>query len=400
MDALSIRGLRAAVLGASLLSLGAGHRTPNFVINASTPELAAQVGRAAEDLRRDLAVEWVGQELPQWSQPCPITIVDGEHLGAGGATSFLFDRGEVFGWQMTIQGSRERILDSVLPHEITHTVFASHFRRPLPRWADEGACTTVEHHSERAKQQQMLVHFLKTDRGIPFSRMFAMTEYPADVMPLYSQGYSLSRFLIEQRGKPAFMAYLADGMEQGNWHAVTRRHYGYNNLASLQESWLEWVRQGSPRIEATDPALAAREATITLASATSSTSAVPEAVKASPPARPRPSAIYRAAGEGRQSPPSNAQTAAAVAPRRDDGWRPARSSRGDADSSKAAATAAAGAMASSTPAAADADFTNAQSRSPMRAEPLRTDVTRPQEPQRPRHTILEWSRAGGSHAAP
>ena len=44
--------------------------------------------------------------------------------GAGGATSFVFDRGEVFGWKMNIQGSRERILDSVLPHEVTHTIFA------------------------------------------------------------------------------------------------------------------------------------------------------------------------------------------------------------------------------------------------------------------------------------
>ena len=27
-----------------------------------------------------------------------------------------------------------------------------------------------------------------------------MTEYPADILPLYSQGYSLARFLIDQKG--------------------------------------------------------------------------------------------------------------------------------------------------------------------------------------------------------
>ena len=71
---------------------------------------------------------------------------------------------------MKIQGSRERILDSVLPHEITHTIFATHFGRPLPRWADEGACTTVEHASEKAKQDKLLIQFLLTDRGIPSTR--------------------------------------------------------------------------------------------------------------------------------------------------------------------------------------------------------------------------------------
>ena len=106
-------------------------------------------------------IEWLGKPLPPWGQPCPITVQVGRKLGAGGATSFVFDRGEVFGWQMTIQGSLERILDSVLPHEVTHTIFASHFRQPLPRWADEGACTTVEHVSERTKQQQMLIQFLQ-----------------------------------------------------------------------------------------------------------------------------------------------------------------------------------------------------------------------------------------------
>ena len=56
---------------------------------------------------------------------------------------------------MNIQGSRERVLDSVVPHEVTHTIFASYFRCPLPRWADEGACTTMEDQSEIAKQEQM-----------------------------------------------------------------------------------------------------------------------------------------------------------------------------------------------------------------------------------------------------
>ena len=123
----------------------AGYRTANFVIEAPTDDLARKLGDAAEQYRHTLAVEWTGAALPRWSRPCPITAQVAQHLGAGGATSFVFDQGEVFNWTMTIQGSEERILDSVLPHEITHTIFASYFRQPLPRWADEGACTTVEH---------------------------------------------------------------------------------------------------------------------------------------------------------------------------------------------------------------------------------------------------------------
>ena len=224
MDA---RLLQCAVLAAALGSLGASHRTKNFIVTAPSDELAQQIGQTAEKFRRDLAVEWLGSEMPNWAQPCPITAQVADNLGAGGATSFMFDHGEVFGWRMTIQGSRERILDSVLPHEVTHTIFATHFRQPLPRWADEGACTTVEHASERAKQQNMLISFLRTGRGIAFSQMFAMKEYPHDVMPLYSQGYSLARYLVAQGGKHKFLEFIADGLRDENWtravHAALRR---------------------------------------------------------------------------------------------------------------------------------------------------------------------------------
>lgn len=225
-----------------------GYKTANFVVSAPTPELAREIGESAEAWRKQLAVDWLGEELLPWSKPCPIHARVAPGLGAGGATSFVFDRGEVFGWKMTIQGSRERILDSVLPHEITHTVFASHFRQPLPRWADEGACTTVEHHTEVAKQERMLIEFLKTGRGISFGQLFAMKEYPADVMPLYSQGHSVAQWLIESQGRQAFLEFLSDGMSDDNWPRAVHQYYGFSSLQEMQEKWLTWVKQGRPRL--------------------------------------------------------------------------------------------------------------------------------------------------------
>jgi hypothetical protein len=249
MDArLALRAALVALVCSLSAPAGAAEvRSANFVVQAPTREIAKQMAEAAERYRRDLAVYWLGKPLPgNWRRPCPVKVQVGQTLGAGGATSFLFDRGEVFGWQMDIQGPLDRLLDSVLPHEVTHTIFASHFRQPLPRWADEGACTTVEHASERRKQFHMLVDQLKTSRGIPFSRMYQMTEYPSDVMPLYSQGHSLVTFLLAKGGPRKFIHYLEDGLERNDWVAVTREHYEFDNLGVLQTSWLDWVRRGSP----------------------------------------------------------------------------------------------------------------------------------------------------------
>jgi hypothetical protein len=237
-----------AALAAALLPclLGASYRTPNFVVRNGDPQFAKQMGDAAEKYRRELAIEWTGKRMPDWSQPCVMTVEDGPKLGAGGATTFIFDRGEVFGWRMTIQGPRDRLLDSVLPHEVTHMVFASHFRRPLPRWADEGGASVVEHPSEKAKHRKMLVEFLRTKRGIAFNRMFAMTEYPRDVMPLYAQGYALAEFLIRHGGKRKYIAFLEEGLQTKQWSAAIARHYGIRDLGELQNTWVAWIKQGMP----------------------------------------------------------------------------------------------------------------------------------------------------------
>lgn len=268
MDARPNR-LRTFVRGATLLALlaatpgvvaappespvsmrrAAGYQTQNFVVRAPSAALAREIGDTAERLREELAIEWIGRPMPAWKEPCPITAQVAPSLGAGGATSFVFDRGQVFGWEMNVQGSRERVLDSVLPHEITHTVFASYFRQPLPRWADEGACTTVEHRSEIAKQEALLVQFLKTGKGIPFSKMFAMKEYPRDILPLYAQGHSLTQFLMERHGKQAFLAFLTDGMQDENWRRAVQQHYGQESLYALQMTWLDWVKSGRPRLD-------------------------------------------------------------------------------------------------------------------------------------------------------
>ncbi|MCA9134596.1 MAG: hypothetical protein KDA45_15620, partial [Planctomycetales bacterium] len=146
----------------------------NFIVFASSPQWAAQVAEVAETCRRDLALHWLGKELPPWSERVPLHVQDAPNLGAGGETRFsLMSQGRVGNWMMSVQGTQQRILDSVLPHEITHTIFATHFSplgKYVPRWADEGACTTVEHEAEKRKHQHYLHEFLRTGRGLAFNK--------------------------------------------------------------------------------------------------------------------------------------------------------------------------------------------------------------------------------------
>ena len=84
--------------------------------------------------------------------------------------------------------------------------------------------------------------------------MFAMKEYPRDILPLYSQGYSLTRYLIEQGGKRKFVEYVGEGMRTNNWPAATQKYYDFANLSDLQVTWVKWVGEGSPPVSPRQPA--------------------------------------------------------------------------------------------------------------------------------------------------
>jgi hypothetical protein len=247
MDALILRVLLIAVT--LLVSTGASHRTQNFLVTASSPEEARTVGEAAEEYRRRLAIFWTGQPLADWQRPCTIKVRSGSY-GAAGQTTFQFVGNSVSNWKMMVQGSSERILDSVLPHEVNHTIFASHFRRPLPRWADEGASTLFEHRSEQRLQLDLLQNIIRSRREyIPLRRLLSMKQYPTGhrkMLILYAEGFGLVDFLMQQGGRQTYLKFLSDA-RSGQWEAAIRKHYNHEGVEALEKDWRSWVVAGMPR---------------------------------------------------------------------------------------------------------------------------------------------------------
>lgn len=232
------------LLGASLAQ-GATYRTQNFVVEAATPQVAEQVGKFAEQYRKEKAILWLGREMQNWPQPCPlkVTVTMG---GSGGATSFAFDGGRVLGQNMHIEGTLERLLASVLPHEVTHTVFAYHFRQPVPRWADEGGSVLSEDEIERRRHDKLVRQILNGGRAMPLRRLFSLKEYPRDVMVLYAQGFSVTDFLVGKSSRPAFLNFIADGLRSG-WDQAAQAHYGYRSVEELEKAWLQHLRDTKER---------------------------------------------------------------------------------------------------------------------------------------------------------
>ncbi len=234
------RLLALVVVLTAFSSMGAQYRTTNFHVHAADPQVAQLIGQWAEHYRKEKATLWLGKEMPNWSQPCPL-YVEVSTQGPSGATSFSFGQGQVLGMKMEIQGPLERLVRSVLPHEVTHTVFAFHFRQPVPRWCDEGGSVLSEDDIERDRHDQLVRSIVNKGQKIPLRTLMGLKEYPAQVMCLYAQGYSMTDFLVKRSNRQQFLNFVGRGMSAG-WDRAVQEYYGHRTVEELEQAWLQFLR--------------------------------------------------------------------------------------------------------------------------------------------------------------
>lgn len=219
--------------------------TANFEMHGNfSQEFISQAEHHAEHCRKALAIEWLGSELPQWATPCRVELVNENHSG-GGATFFGFDSsGKGFDFEGRWRGRETALINDVIPHEVLHTVLASHFG-PVPRWADEGAAMNCETPSGTGNFESALMDALRTG-AFSTHDLLRFTEYPQRVPVFYGQSYSLTKFLIQHNGKAGFVEFLADAMPGRQYDAALKKHFGIESEWKLQDAWLDWLKAGQP----------------------------------------------------------------------------------------------------------------------------------------------------------
>jgi hypothetical protein len=297
------------------LALGAKWTTTNFTVNVEggTEQLAERMGQWAEYWRKAKAKEWLGREIPNWPHKCPLEIKI-TYGNSGGATSFDFIRGVYLPVQMEVEGKMDRIIASVLPHEVTHTVLAHYFGQPVPRWADEGGSVLSEDEQERQQHEGEVRRIVASrTRVIPLRRLFELKQYPRDMIVLYAEGYSVTSLLVSRSNRAEFLAFVADGMRRG-WDNALQAHYKIKSVEQLEAEWLETLKSPPRPAPATTLASAADTRTTTPTTPTGR-----EVVRRTlPPASPvigAPRPVVRGvSGEENLARPTSAPASAPVMP--------------------------------------------------------------------------------------
>jgi hypothetical protein len=254
------------------------HRTANFVVYAPTLTMARALAAEAEYQRVTLAKQWIGQELPQSEDRCVIRYTP--QVGAPvGENTFAFRNGKerlpgLSTAQIELRGEFLTILTNVLPHEVVQLVLATHFGKQVPRWANAGIAVTAEDVDSQSSQDELSRKLLNEGRGIRLKVLFRMTEYPKDMLALYSQGHSVVRFLLSrpvtvgpaaQKSLPhlgelvrtvanpqqQLIIFLRLGLDENtaeSWDRAAKSVYGFESLNALEEAWLKYLEKPESRL--------------------------------------------------------------------------------------------------------------------------------------------------------
>ena len=175
---------------------------------------------------------------PRGAEACRITVSIA-HAGAGGATTFNFDDDRVTA-EMHVEGELDRLLADIVPHEVTHVVMADFFKKPLPRWADEGIALLSESEEEQARQAGRFAEAANAVRLIQLKALCPAREYPTDVAAFFAESYYLAKTLVDRKDRATLLGFVRDGMKDG-WEPAAKTHYG-TTLDELERAMLEKVK--------------------------------------------------------------------------------------------------------------------------------------------------------------
>ncbi|MBN1417340.1 MAG: tetratricopeptide repeat protein [Planctomycetes bacterium] len=226
----------------------------HFRIHHRNRFAAAEVARAAEAwLRRISAL--VPPRGP-WPKPCDIHLhpdaasyrkAAGLPEWSGGATTIERRLGVCLSHRVHLYLGSKQLIPSVIPHEMGHVVLAWALGYDVspPLWADEGFAVDREPAYKHAYFQRILQEGMREGRLLSMEDLLASKKYADDPKLFYAQSHAVTRFIIDRKGLPAFIAFLRD-LDPTRPEEALRKHYAIDTISELENLWLrrmEWLRR-------------------------------------------------------------------------------------------------------------------------------------------------------------
>lgn len=201
--------------------------------------LAEAVLAQAERYRREIALEWLGSELPRGAEFTHISVLindqnKGLTLFCGPGRSLPGDH------RMWIDGTRQLVTGELLAHEVAHVVLNS--VRP-PIWIHEGIASRYDEPGTKGVRARIVMRWTSSGRfpaiaPVLRAKAIAVTDWQS-----YVVAESLVEFLLSRGDRATLLEFAQDGQRDG-WAAALQTHYRIGGVAQLAGLWQQWVQRG------------------------------------------------------------------------------------------------------------------------------------------------------------
>jgi hypothetical protein len=217
--------------------------SPNFIV--LTPAVPSQeaaevfakaVLERAEQLRKQIAVEWLGEELPPSIGPVLLNVSypDEPDSGLTWAKDHP-DRKFHALFLVTVPG---QLPDGILAHEMAHCILATRYPHPhrLPAWVEEGIASRYDDSQRQQIRQKIMNWFVTTGHWPRLSSVLTARGVHSDDQEAYTLSATLVELLLEHGDKKKLLEFgrLA---EQSGLDIALRQCYGIANSAELELLW-------------------------------------------------------------------------------------------------------------------------------------------------------------------
>jgi hypothetical protein len=213
----------------------------NFVVSAPSEKMASNVLEKSNLLRKQIALEWLGEEIPlsigQTSIHVKITSQrEGCHTWPNDDPARMYHLVWIY--------CPEKDLDNALTHEITHTVLETRYpNKQFPVWAQEAIATINDEDQQRNKlRNQVLGYFIKTNNWPNIGLVLNAENISGKEFASYAIANSIGEYLIKISGnnKKKFAEFAVDSKKIG-LDAALKKYYGIKNVSDLQIKWQEYL---------------------------------------------------------------------------------------------------------------------------------------------------------------
>lgn len=226
----------------------------NFTVLAPAGDfLADRILERAETLRRDIAMAWLGTELPVGQEFTHIHFQPEDETDRGW-TLLCGPLRELPGHhRMWLETSTALALSHTLAHEMAHVVLSARFPGGMPAWVNEGIACRYDDPASVRVRRQLLADQVSRNAIPDLAALLDRRRLPAGDQQGYAAACSLTDMLLQQGSRETLLQFTAAGMQQG-WGTALRQHYRIASVPELQRQWERHLRTSAvpPR-----PAIAA-----------------------------------------------------------------------------------------------------------------------------------------------